>query len=146
MVVWMAVVFIASTDLGAEAHTSQILLPLMRWLVPNLSPSGFEEVQFFVRKAGHVTEYAVLALLILRALRILRGSAGAGWSWSLALWALGASAAYGATDEFHQYFVPSRGPSVRDVLIDSCGAALGLVLAFLWIRRRSHAAQRVGRA
>ena len=41
--------------------------------------------------------------------------------------ALASRIAFAATDEWHQTFV-LRGPSPVDVLIDSCGAALGLAL------------------
>ncbi|WDC84212.1 VanZ family protein [Caloramator sp. mosi_1] len=41
---------------------------------------------------------------------------------------------YAASDEFHQYFVPGRGPRVKDVLIDSLGAivGIGLIKIFNW--------------
>jgi VanZ family protein len=42
------------------------------------------------------------------------------------------AAAYAATDEWHQSFVPSRTADLGDVLIDSTGAAIGLMLVFLW--------------
>ena len=46
---------------------------------------------------------------------------------------------YAMTDEFHQLFVPGRSGQVRDVLLDSCGAAVGvlLVLFVTWLIRRS---------
>ncbi len=135
MVLWMTFVFCMSTDVASSAHTGRILETILHWIDPTISSRAFERVHFVVRKMGHITEYAVLALLTLRALRILRPAPGARWSWPLAFLALGMSAAYGATDEFHQMFVPSRGPSVHDVLIDACGAAVGLTLAFLYRRR-----------
>lgn len=132
----MVVVFCMSTEIGSPTNSGQILERLLHWITPSISPAAFDRIHFLARKACHVTEYAVLAMLTLRALRILRPAPAARWSWSLAFVALGVSAAYGATDEIHQVFVASRGPSVHDVLIDSAGAALGLLLAFLWWRRR----------
>jgi len=41
---------------------------------------------------------------------------------------------YGALDELHQYFVPGRYASLLDVLLDGCGAVLG-VLGF-WLLRK----------
>ncbi len=41
---------------------------------------------------------------------------------------------YGLVDEFHQYFVPGRNPSVLDLLADAIGALIYLGLFFL-IRR-----------
>src|SRR4051794_20189590 len=64
MLAWMVVVFVASTDFGAESHTSRWLVPILRWFDPTLSHVAIERVHLIVRKAGHVTEYAVLAMLI----------------------------------------------------------------------------------
>lgn len=137
IVLWMAVVFTLSMDFASEAHTSRIIEPLLRWLDPHISFAALERAHFLVRKMAHVTEYAILALLILRGLRILHARPAGVWSWSLAAWTLGASAAYASTDEIHQLFVPSRGPSVHDVMLDACGATLGLLLAFWWMRHDS---------
>ena len=38
---------------------------------------------------------------------------------------------YAATDEIHQLFVDGRSGSVRDVLLDFCGAVCGILTAFL---------------
>jgi VanZ family protein len=42
----------------------------------------------------------------------------------------------GATDETHQIFVPGREASVRDVLLDTCGAGLGLAVTWRAVRMR----------
>ena len=52
------------------------------------------------------------------------------------------SAFYAASDEFHQLFVPGRAGLFSDVLIDSCGAALGSALAALVAWRGTRRAQR----
>jgi VanZ family protein len=71
-------------------------------------------------KALHATEYAGLALLILRAFR----GQGLTWPTASALAILVASA-YGGTDEWHQSFVPGRGADVLDWVADTIGAGLG---------------------
>lgn len=136
MVAWMVFVFCMSTQLGSSANTGAILEPILRWFDPKISSAAIEHIHFLVRKTAHVTEYAILALLVLRALRILRELPANRWSWSLAAVALAISAAYATTDEIHQIFVPTRGPSVHDVLIDSVGATVGLTIAF-WRRSAS---------
>jgi VanZ family protein len=74
-------------------------------------------------KLLHFAEYAALGALLFRALR------GEGLSWALAFMAAAvATAAYGATDEWHQSFVPLRDASVRDWLTDLLGGAAGAVL------------------
>ena len=54
-------------DLSLEG-TSRFLGPIFRFLFPFLSEAGNEQLQWAVRKAAHVTEYAMLAGLVLRAL------------------------------------------------------------------------------
>ncbi len=68
-----------------------------------------------LRKGAHITEYAVLGVLLVRAL----GS-------ELPAFAVGV--AYAITDEMHQHFVPGRHSSPFDVAFDACGVALGLLL------------------
>ncbi len=120
---WMLVIFGASTDLGSAEHTSRFLIPVLRWLDPQISFAAIAAVQLFVRKAAHVTEYAILALLLLRALRACVRVTFA----RQAAIVLVVAGLYAATDEFHQSFLPSRTASSRDVLVDCCGAALGLL-------------------
>ena len=80
-----------------------------------------------VRKLAHVTEYAILAVLVARALDDAKRT----MMW-IAARALVLCAAYAALDEFHQSFVPSRTGAVSDVVLDTLGAAIGLrVLAYL---------------
>lgn len=86
-----------------------------------------EELHHLIRKCGHLSEYFVLSILVFRA---LRGSK-TGWSWKWALAALVIAAAYAASDEFHQIFVPGRTASPWDVLIDTCGALLAQIVIFL---------------
>jgi VanZ family protein len=130
----MGLIFVMSSDLGSAAHTSRILRPMILWMDPKASPEEIERIQFLVRKAAHLTEYAILALLILRAARAPGRRIAGHWSWQGAGLALLLSAAYAATDEWHQAFVPSRTADLGDVLIDSSGALLGLAAVFLWRR------------
>jgi VanZ family protein len=51
-----------------------------------------------------------------------------------------ASAVFAASDEFHQSFVPVRTASVKDAMIDICGAAIALALCVA-LRRRRRAAR-----
>src|SRR5712691_7353535 len=68
-VAWMAVTFWVSTDSGSGEHTSRILLPLLRWLLPWATPEALDAAHLLLRKSAHVTEYAILAALWFRAFR-----------------------------------------------------------------------------
>ena len=130
VLVWMSVIFSASGDRMSFEHTAGIIGPFVHWLFPQLSDDAVHAVVFTVRKCAHLTEYAVLACLLWRALRKSPGPNARSWQWSEAGLVLVLAALYAASDEIHQTFVPSRQGSVGDVLLDTIGAAIGLLC--LW--------------
>jgi VanZ family protein len=71
---------------------------------------------FILRKLAHLTVYAVLTVLLFRALRLHAARPTHAW-----LLAMLVAAVYACSDEWHQTFVPGRGGTVRDVVIDSMG-------------------------
>ena len=142
VLIWLGFIFIGSTDLMSAEHTSRFLIPLLLWLKPDFSPEALAQVHFVLRKLGHVTEYAILAMLLWRALRretdpkmraILRLRSGQ--TLFLSVWIL--CAIFAATDEFHQSFVPSRGAAWSDVMIDSAGAIFGLLISAGFAKQRA---------
>jgi VanZ family protein len=122
----MTLIFVGSTDLLSAGHTSRFIGPFLRWLSPDISDATIVSIQVVVRKCGHLTEYAILAALLCRALRQ-----------SSAWIALVTAALYSVLDEFHQSFVSSRSGSPWDVLIDCLGALFGIVFYRLMANRKS---------
>ena len=136
LLIWMGVIFSASADTQSTQRSSRLIEPFLRWLWPEVSPAQVESVRWVVRKAAHMTEYAILGWLWWRALRRpVRGGARP-WSWRIAGLALAAVVIYAATDEWHQSFVPNRTGAVRDVVIDTTGGVAGLGVVWLLARRR----------
>jgi len=129
---WMGIIFTMSSDFGSAAHTSRIIEPLVLWIKPNATGEEFELVHLLVRKCGHLSEYAILAILILRAIKRSRQQFYARLPWQAAGLALLVAAVYAATDEWHQSFVPGRTATFGDVLIDCCGALVGLTFMSLY--------------
>ena len=136
VLVWMAVIFAASTDLMSSHRTSRIIGPILRWFKPDISDETIRRVQLAVRKSAHFGEYAVLALLVWRALRKPSKNDARPWSWVQAWLAVAVAAFYAVTDEVHQYFVASRHASVGDWLVDTSGAIAGILLLWCLGRRR----------
>ena len=136
LLMWLALIFIGSTDLMSAEHTSRIVGPVLRWLHPTVSEETIMQVQLYVRKAAHVSEYAILAALLYRALinTLLAGRVLV--SASVVLLFCGV---YAVTDEFHQSFVPSRTATARDVAIDGAGAIVGVLLIQLFRRQPAEA-------
>jgi VanZ family protein len=120
----MAVIVGVSTDAGSSAHTESWLLPLLRTLASWATPAQLDALHWLVRKIAHLSEYAILAALWLRALVRGRGLTPR----SAGLLALAISVAWAILDEVHQSFVPSRSASLADVLVDTAGALIALTV------------------
>jgi VanZ family protein len=136
VLVWMALIFSGSTDLMSSQRTSRIIGPLVRWMFPRLPEEMIGQVVFVVRKTAHVTEYAILAMLLWRALRRPVKPDPRPWSWREPAWALALAALYAVSDELHQSLVASRFGSALDVCLDTAGAAGGLFLVWSTCRWR----------
>ncbi|MCW3011611.1 MAG: VanZ family protein [Solirubrobacterales bacterium] len=99
-------------------------------------PSVESDLDVALRKLAHMTEFGVLWLLWLRALRGPRERA--------ALVALVITLAYAVSDEVHQSFVAGRHPSAWDVAIDAAG--VGVAVGIWVLRARNRRATRLLRA
>ena len=134
LVFWILFISFASTGEFSASNTSQILRPILLWLFPNLSEARLATIHFLTRKAGHFTEYAVLAYLARRAfLTSSRMFLQRYWfQLTLALVVV-----YALLDEFHQSFVPSRTASIYDSAIDVAGG-LTVLLILRFGGRNSH--------
>ena len=133
---WMILLFGASTDLGAPRQTSRFLVPLLRWLAPEISNACLERAQYAVRKTGHAVGYAVLAVLTWRARRRSRPEGDSSCRLRDAEFSLMLAVAYACSDEWPQSFTASRNGSLADVVLDATGAAAGLALIWIWEHRR----------
>jgi len=131
VIVWMTIIFSGSTDLLSDRRTSRFLGPFLHWLVPGISDQTVQSIQHGIRKCGHLTEFAILGMLVWRALRQPRRNDRRPWIWSHAVGALAICALYAASDEIHQHFVSTRYSSVIDVAIDTAGAFLGIAAVWL---------------
>jgi VanZ family protein len=97
---------------------------------PDLRFAPDPGLDFVVRKIGHMGVFAILALLLWRALARKASSRPFAWSFALAV-------SYAASDELHQGFVAGRHPSVVDVAIDAAGALIALTVVGIIRSRRS---------
>lgn len=124
----MLIIFTASSDSKSYQHSSTLFEPLLRWLFPHLPESKIAVIHHIFRKCGHLSEYAILALIVWRAIHATVKNQVRAWNWDEAGLALAIVFCYAATDEFHQIFVPTRTPLVSDVLIDTSGGAIALII------------------
>ena len=140
VVVWAALIFIGSSSILSGSNTSAFLVQPMHWLFPEASDSTLQLAHLLIRKAGHLTEYAILAWLAARAFRTSSNEL-LHYRWFLL--ALILVVLYSLSDEFHQSFVPSRGASLYDCMIDTVGGLM--MLGFLAARWNSVRSRRVNK-
>lgn len=146
---WMCVIFAFSAQ---EQEESSVVSETFTYRMVRSADSLFglnwddeklhgiaDAIEGYVRKAAHMTEFGILAVL----LYIWLGK----WEFTkpkTMLLAIFITALYAASDETHQLFVAGRSGRVTDVMIDSAGAILGVLIfagvekciIFLWNRRR----------
>jgi len=103
VIVWAAVIFTFSS-------------------IPSLN-TGLGTWDTILRKGAHMTEYAILGLLLLRAL-------------GREFPALAVGIAYAITDELHQHFVRGRHASPIDVAIDTVGLCIGIFIVSRLVQTR----------
>jgi len=116
------------------SQTSRFIRPLLHFLFPAASEETIQLYHAYIRKAAHVTEYAVLAVIAFRTLKLSRAPLTVSYLLPIALVMLIAS-----IDEFNQSFEPSRTSSPYDVLLDIAGGITGLAIVWLFFRvRRSN--------
>lgn len=132
LILWMALISFASTNEFSAVNTSRVVRPLLLWLFPNITEESIGLTHFLVRKAAHITEYAILGWLAARALigssrELLRRK------WFLV--GLVLVVLHALLDEYHQSFVPARTGSLFDSGIDVAGGLMGLI-GFSYLRRR----------
>lgn len=120
---WMAVIFYLSHQpAAASRELSHSVLDSLVSIV-NLLPFPIEgeSLHFFVRKSAHFVAYLILGMLLFHTMRLF-----AGVTFRSTFTAFFIAVLYAISDEVHQTFIPGRSGEVRDVLIDSAGALVGI--------------------
>ncbi len=135
---WLGIIITESSNLGGSNNTSRILYPIFHFLF-GMGPVQFTPWHAVLRKTGHFVGYFILSLLFFRAWRAtLPQPRVKGWwlTWARIAWMMTTLVA--CLDEWHQAYIPGRGSSVHDVLLDSSAALVAqIILWWMWRRRKS---------
>ena len=100
---------------------------------PQIRQMYADNIHFYIRKVAHMSEYALLAVLVYVALFVdgvrfkLNGILAGGFVFLVAV-----------SDEFHQLYVPGRCGTYKDVIIDMCGCIIAIIICFCIDRRRKN--------
>lgn len=129
---WAALVWTLGGDRFSAHETAGFLRPLIEWFVPEFSRKDMYQLLYGIRKAAHITEYALLALLTLRALwigsiRSILASVGVTVFFVVSM---------ALADEARQAQSAARTGSGWDVGLDLLGAASIIVLMIVLQAKR----------
>lgn len=131
ILIWMVVIFVFSSQNGNQSgNNNRLVIDLLKHIGINLDKILGGNSNFYVRKASHMTEYFILFMLVYRAINE-KCTLIKGLILSLLFVFL-----YASSDEFHQSFVPGRSSSFRDVMIDTCGGGIALLVTVA-VRRKN---------
>ncbi len=99
----------------------------------HIAPSVDQQLlTFLVRKGAHIFAYFVLGILTFNALRRINLSR---FKFNRpAVLSIIVCALYAASDEFHQLFISGRSGEIRDIMIDSCAAMVGVFIISIFVR------------
>ena len=124
---WMSLIFIFSSQVGKVSNeNNKFVIYVFNFLGLDLNSMFGTLSNFIVRKAGHFTEYFILYILLYRAISKKKNINIKVCSVAIVILFL-----YACSDEFHQAFVPGRGPAFRDVLIDTCAGFISFLIIYI---------------
>ncbi|MBY7144348.1 VanZ family protein [Virgibacillus sp. NKC19-3] len=130
VIVWMGVIFYLSDQPATESNElsnkiTENIITIVDTIFSsvNLDINSFNHI---VRKNAHFFAYSMLAVFVINAL----SKSGMRW-YRNSIVTLGVCIIYAVSDEVHQLVVPGRSGELRDVLIDSAGASVGI--CFYWM-------------
>ena len=123
VLIWMTIIFVFSSQDGSEStEKSKIVIYIFNYIGLDLNSILGDMADFVVRKGAHMTEYFILIMLIQRTLTV-KYTLNKSLSFAFLLTVL-----YASSDEYHQTFVQGRCGQIKDVLIDSCGALIYMII------------------
>ena len=127
---WMAVIFILSQQPASiSSGQSGVFVEQLRHIAPSVDQ---QLLTFLVRKGAHIFAYFVLGILTFNALWRVDFS-----KFKLkcpAMLSIIICALYATSDEFHQLFIIGRSGELRDIMIDSCAAMVGVFIISIFVR------------
>ena len=135
--IWASWIFATSS---AVIHSKEFIYSVVHASDGKVSQESFQRFWqswwwVFV-KGYHVLEYFNLTLCLLFAVSKTQ------WSFSKKLPSCGVAAVlYASSDEYHQTFVPTRGGKWTDVVIDTGGVSLAILLSWTFHKILARKAQ-----
>ena len=115
----MIFIFIMSHSNGLESENQSNFI--VNFINNILKLENTEVIGIIIRKLAHLFEYFVLGCLMINCLKNYRIK-------KIILFSIFLCFIYASTDEIHQIYVPGRSGKSIDVIIDTVGSVIGIIL------------------
>jgi len=136
---WMIVIFLFSSQPGeVSSENNKFVIYIFKFIGLDLNSILGTLSDFIVRKAAHFTEYFILYILLYRAINTKKN-----WDIKVFIGSILMVFLYACSDEYHQAFVPGRGPAFRDVLVDTCGGLTAFLIMYIRVTLKKSSALRI---
>ena len=133
LVVWMSIIFFYSNQKGEDSSSlsaSVIKTTVKTYysvigkeLTEEKLNDSVESLSLVVRKTAHFLEYLILGLLMINVLKDFKV-----FNIKLMIMSLILCCLYASSDEIHQIFIAGRSGQVTDVILDTFGSLVGIVI------------------
>lgn len=129
VIIWMALVFVFSSQNGEESkrtsgYFTDKVVQIISSVKTDINIEDTEEIiSFIIRKMAHFSIYFVGGILIFNFVNTFPLKLR-----NVMLLAFVLGCVYSISDEIHQLFISERAGQIRDVLIDSTGVLIAILL------------------
>lgn len=124
VIIWMLIIFHLSSQVAGQSNQLSVgITKIVVDIFNNIFHSADLDINAYnhiIRKNAHFFAYLILGIL---AANVLSKNEHKGVFIVLVFCII-----YAISDETHQMFVPGRGPGLKDVIIDSAGAGVGIII------------------
>lgn len=126
LIAWMCIIFWFSHQPSIQSdEQSYLVISMLRTIGINFNSVFGELSNFVIRKLGHFTEYFILYVLFYNVLKEYFKFK------SSILLSIVFVFLYACSDEFHQLFIIGRDGSIKDVILDTSGGMIGMLIVYI---------------
>lgn len=122
-IIWMIVIYLMSSSNSTVSNQQSGYI--VNFIANLFNISNLELLSYIIRKIAHLIEYTILGLLVENTIKNYHQKSYI----TLIICII-----YSITDEFHQSLVPGRSPQIKDIIIDTIGSLLGIVIYHLILK------------
>ena len=128
LILWMIIIFVLSNDTGtASSNKSDGIASFISDIISFIDT---DTLIFIIRKLAHFTEYLILGILFLNVLKDYNVV-----NTKIVIITILFCFSFAISDEVHQLFIQNRSGKITDILIDTLGSSIGVLMYYLYLKK-----------